>query len=348
MLESPQDNSDMSPAKASFETPATFDDHVKPLAHALGRGLLIPFLGAGANRAGRPFAPAEPELAGNDTPKQEKWSFKETRFLPDGSELAGFLANRLLRATPDSNDLLRVAQHACLIAGRQAVCSLVYEVLDRKYPTPPLQSYIGEWPALLRAKRKSPNLLVITTNYDDLMEQAFTDCGEPFDIVSYQAEGAHRGKFVHTAPGCKPVLVRYPKQYLDVSTEERSVILKLHGALDRGGKPEEGSYVISEDDYIDYLTRTDLAGLLPVNLVTLLRHSSFLFLGYRLRDWNLRVILHRLAIERQRSIKSWAVHMHPDDIDLRFWAEKDVITIPMDLMLYIERLRPILTAAMDD
>ena len=53
--------------------------------------------------------------------------------------------------------------------------------------------------------------------------------------------------------------------------------------------------MITEDHYIDYLTKTDIGELLPAELLGQARREShFLFLGYSMRDWNLRVILHRI------------------------------------------------------
>src|SRR6266540_2810589 len=54
------------------------------------------------------------------------------------------------------------------------------------------------------------------------------------------------------------------------------------------------SFVVTEDDYIDYLSRSDVAAAVPVGLAAKLRRSHFLFLGYTMADWNLRVILNRL------------------------------------------------------
>src|SRR5207249_7940101 len=80
----------------------------------------------------------------------------------------------------------------------------------------------------------------------------------------------------------------------ELSLERRTVILKLHGQVDRGPDREWESFVVTEDDYIDYLSRSDVAGAVPVALAAKLRRSHFLFLGYRMGDWNLRVILNRL------------------------------------------------------
>ena len=47
-------------------------------------------------------------------------------------------------------------------------------------------------------------------------------------------------------------------------------------------------------------------------------------LGYSLRDWNLRVILHRIWGELKLGYKSWAVQLNPQEIDQKFWRNRDV------------------------
>ena len=80
--------------------------------------------------------------------------------------------------------------------------------------------------------------------------------------------------------------------------EERTTILKIHGVVDRQNRACD-SYVITEDHYIDYLAHKDIAQQLPVQLLEKMSWSHFLFLGYSLRDWNLRVILHRIWGEQK-------------------------------------------------
>ena len=87
------------------------------------------------------------------------------------------------------------------------------------------------------------------------------------------------------------------------------MILKLHGFVDRGAEDDDNddSYVITEDDYIEYLARMDLDNLLPVKVLDRMRNCHFLFLGYGLSDWNLRALLHRLSSERRRKRAWWAI-----------------------------------------
>jgi hypothetical protein len=69
-----------------------------------------------------------------------------------------------------------------------------------------------------------------------------------------------------------PPVVERPNEYDAVSLSRRSVILKIHGAVDRLDS-ERDSYVITEDHYIDFLTHTDIANLVPVALAARLRRS---------------------------------------------------------------------------
>ena len=69
-----------------------------------------------------------------------------------------------------------------------------------------------------------------------------------------------------------------------------------------------------------------------------MRRSHFLFMGYSLRDWNLRVILHRIWGEQKLSYKSWAIQLDPQELDLRFWLKRDVDILNTRLEDYVDKL----------
>jgi SIR2-like protein len=193
-------------------------------------------------------------------------------------------------------------------------------------------------PATLREKGYPPrHQLIVTTNYDDLLERAFQTAGEPFDLVSYIAEGEQRGKFLHWPHQGEARLIEKPNEYRGLALDQRTVILKIHGAVDRLN-PEQDSYVITEDHYIDYLTRTDISNLIPATLAAKLRRSHFLFLGYSLRDWNLRVILHRIWGAQKLTYKSWAIQLDPQPLDQEFWRKRDVDILNVRLEDYVATL----------
>jgi hypothetical protein len=212
-----------------------------------------------------------------------------------------------------------------------------------------MHEFLASLPRLLRAAGLPPRYqLIVTTNYDDVMERAFEAAGQAYEVVVYLANGDERGKFLHLRPDAEPVLIERPNEYRDLSLDRRPVILKLHGAINRANE-ERDSFVITEDDYIDYLTRTDISNLVPVTLAAKLRKSHFLFLGYSLRDWNLRVILHRIWGEQKLSWRSWAVQRNPSALEREIWKARGVDVFDVRLEDYVagltEKLQPAVPAA---
>ena len=237
-----------------------------------------------------------------------------------------------------------MAQYVDAMLGESALYRFIRLLFNADYPPNSLHRFMASVPAQLRA-RQARHQLIVTTNYDDAVERAFTEAGEEFDLVWYEAKPRDRfcGKFLHRAPGCEPVGIELPNEYDDLSLERRTVILKLHGAIDRTD-PRRDSYVITEDDYIDYLTKGDISIWIPSTLREVMEDSHFLFLGYSMRDWNLRVILNRIWGQQQLDVKSWAVQKaHPDpkhnEVEQRLWSDRgDVDLLQLDLAEYLDKL----------
>ncbi len=62
------------------------------------------------------------------------------------------------------------------------------------------------------------------------------------------------------------------------------------------------------------------------------RRSHFLFLGYGLKDWNLRVILHKVWQEwPRRRYASWAIQHRAEPLEREFWARRDLTIFEMPI-----------------
>ena len=55
-----------------------------------------------------------------------------------------------------------------------------------------------------------------------------------------------------------------------------------------------------------------------------------LFLGYSMRDWNLRVILRQIWSEQGVSTGGWSIQLNPSEIDVRFWARQRIEILDVD------------------
>jgi DNA-binding SARP family transcriptional activator len=251
----------------------------------------------------------------------------------DVAELATQLAERF-DYLENGGSLPSIAQYVAVMKGSGPLYDELHTLLDADATPTPVHRFFAALPPLLR-ERGLPHQLLVTTSYDRALEAAFLEAGEEFDVVSYVASGAARGKFCHITPEGYGRLIDLPNTYAtELSLETRTVILKLHGQVDRGPEREWESFVVTEDDYIDYLAQTDLAGAVPVALSAKLRRSHFLFLGYTMADWNLRVILNRLWSDQPLSYRSWAVQPQPKPLEREFWKRRDVDVHELPLEQY--------------
>jgi class 3 adenylate cyclase len=301
--------------------------HYWLVAGLIADGLVVPFLGAGASLC--------------DRPAEAGW--EPGRYLPSGRELATLLAERSRYPDPGDGDLLRISQYVDAILGEGRLYGYLRSVFNVDYPPNRLHRFLASLAPELR-DRGLPQQLIITTNYDDLLERAFAEAGEPVDVVWYEAKkGSLHGRLLHRPPGGEPVPIELPNKYTALSLEERPVVLKLHGAVDRADAKRD-SYVITEDNYIEYLSVGDIGAQIPMTLRERMADSHFLFLGYSMRDWNLRVILNRVWGEQQLDLKSWAVQLAPTDastyeIERTLWRHRgDVDLLYASLSEYVDRL----------
>jgi hypothetical protein len=303
------------------------DDHYARVVKYLIEGTVVPLLGAGVNMCGRP--------------ESATWS-RDAKYLPDGRDLARYLAEYFNYPYGETKelDLARVSQYGAVMDGSGPLYKALQNLFTGQYEPTAVHRFLAALPGALE-ERGHPRAcqLIITTNYDDALESAFRNADPPreFDLVTYMADGPHRGKFVHVPAGAEPIVISMPNQYVDLPIDEagdlaRTVILKIHGAVDRKPPGTWKSYVITEDHYIDYLSRSDLSNLVPAALVSKMLESHFLFLGYSMRDWNLRAILHRIWGEQPLSYKSWSVQLNPERLDEEFWEKRgvDILDAPID------------------
>jgi SIR2-like domain len=299
--------------------------HYRMVAHRILEGRVVFFLGAGVNLCGRP----------------DSVRFMRGQYLPSGAELAAYLARRLDYPYEDTSNLLRVSQFVDVKLGVGALYEELHQVFDADYAPTPVHQLLASLPAMIRARApdQPPFFpLIVTTNYDDALERAFAEKGEAYDLVVYIADGPERGRFLHTKPDGESQIIAVPNEYRELQFSQHPVIAKIHGAVVRGSQDDD-SYVVTENHYIDYLSHTDIAMLIPITVAERMRRSNLLFLGYSLKDWNLRVILNRLQLGANVRWNNWAVQTQPDDLEERSWIRRNVELLDERLEIYIDGLR---------
>jgi len=270
---------------------------------AVVTGAVIPFLGAGA-----PLYSRNPTV----TPWFERQQGKDViNYLPTATELARYLAAKTQLPETEYGELTKMAQYYEAVSGSVLLKQRLREIFSYKQDPTPLHKFLAGAP--------SP-LLIVTTNYDDLMERAYQAIGKAYDVVVNITESPKVLWYEHAAAAPQEILA----DELLIDLDKTSVVYKIHGAIDR--RPNSiGTYVITEDDYVEFLTRMTRKSVIPPIFAEPFQTRPFLFLGYGLYDWNLRVILNRIQEFRGHpKFKSWAIETLSKPVERKLWEARGV------------------------
>ena len=200
--------------------------------------------------------------------------------LPLGGDLARDLADAQDYPFEDRSDLLRVAQFIAVKSDPRSAKSLVVDRLKKaglpKFANPP-DFTAPDDPHGLFASLNLP--VYLTTNYDDFMFRALRAAErDPRQELCRWHSGLRNFPSVfETEPAYRP-------------SAANPLVFHLHGHQN-----EPDSIVLTEDDYLKFMINfTRDPTLLPSPVRDAISASTLLFLGYRLADWNFRVLFQML------------------------------------------------------
>ena len=206
--------------------------------------------------------------------------------MPTASQLAEELAKECDYPGIDKSDLFRIAQYYRMVEDAYELRNSICKKLRVRNVRPAL---VHQMLAGL------PFRYVLTTNFDNLMERAFEEAGKNPHTAAYELHG--------------------DKQDLHAATLNEPLVYKLHGFLD---KPE--TMVVTEDDVIEFLCCLMLEDPpLPPLIKGLFQDQSMLFIGYGLKDWDVRVMLRAIRgkkLSAPPEMASFAIQRRPEDLGL--------------------------------
>jgi hypothetical protein len=208
-------------------------------------------------------------------------------YVPLAAEIAEAWAARFAYPLDDRKDLARVAQYLAT----ESNSAFTKDELQELFATySPPDFHQPDEPHGVLADLNLP--LYITTNYDDFMEQALTNRGRESQSEICPWHEALRPKLSRQKGRAASARAKgSPSLLADLNpTPEKPVVYHLHGVASR---PE--SVVLTEDDYVDFLVSIGKEDLLPPQIEKAMTSTSLLFLGYRLADWNFRVLFRGLV-----------------------------------------------------
>jgi hypothetical protein len=336
------------------------DDEVPwdTLAQMFEDGQLIPFLGAAASAYSKDQDGGAPPTVTQLIEKLANYSRLRPHCDTVGCQQFKF-------------DLSQLASYYQTCVGRRLNLDqlLQREIANPAFKPNPLHHLLA------RIARKKP-MLIVTTNYDDLLEKAFdqpSDGGSavPYDVLvtpienlAYEPEvdndndkdkeatgPEYAGGILYWSSASKGEdFTRVKAQTLDLNIKERSVIYKIHGSVPRGNE-WPGGYLIAEEDYARFLGRMGPDGIVPgaINRHIIKKtksggksvlYYSILFLGYSMHDWNLRVLLEELHVGRYASNeeKHYAFVLSPDRVEKGLFAKKRVEVYDCNLTRFVQEI----------
>lgn len=298
------------------EKKSTIDPvHMQLIIERIKEGRCIPLLGAGVN-------------------VNCNGKYRYNKGLPLGAEVASKLVEKIQFKGRDPENLARVALEYEFRTDRSFLIKSLKTILrhDEDCETPPSPS------PLLKTIAKLPFKLIITTNYDRLFELALVETKKDFTIIIQNTLGFENN----------PSMIQ---KLTDLSRYEGCILYKIHGTFNgmskldfnHIGDIDESMIIITEDDYIKFLTimdkETERIGV-PRQISSKLTYSTLLFLGYSLEDWDFRIIYKGLieTLPKQQARKSFAIQKNPSKFWVEFWRSKGVEIYDIDLYDFAEEL----------
>ena len=201
----------------------------------------------------------------------------------------------------------------------------IFKDIKRNKPNK-IHKFFAELPSLMKSKgypkrwKGLPYPMIATTNYDDLLERAFDDFGQEYDVLYYIAN-EKGGEFKHKNK--KEAIIN--SEYNDLPLREpwkniaqpRPIILKLYGTL-------EDQFIMTQDQ-VNCLAsglRNKLPNILK-NVISGTRGTSVLFLGCSPSDSELQLITNQIWADRRLPKSSFMLHQSkPGKLEREIWEQQ--------------------------
>lgn len=223
------------------------------------------------------------------------------RLLPTGHALSREFADRYGYPFGDAADLKGVMQYASFIETDPIVVKQRVSRELASFDEPDFSD--PQEPHALLARLPIP--VYLTTNGDDFMTRALLS--------------AHKDPVTAVCPwyqGASDEATTLPPDYEPSS--DQPLVYHLHGSF-----RQPASLVLTEQDDVQFLLNlardfgTDEQRVIPWQVRAAMAHRPLLFLGYSLRDWSFRALLHGVAqgvpdVQRRRHL---SVQLPPANVD---------------------------------
>jgi hypothetical protein len=310
------------------------------LLNGLLKGEIVPLLGAGVNRCAMPESSADQTLPDGYTLGQ--WmrdEFTDTTKLYGGNhaEWCNKLRtskkerDKFLKEIPKPENLPALSQFVEQDQDRGGLNKWLNEIFKAPPIPTPVHIFFANLVHHLKehndlsGENKIPYPIVVTTNYDLALETAYQNKGLEFDVLFLQKgisnlpSGLYRRRYSKvekvyqntTSP--HPITDEEMAELMPLSgvtySSTSPIIVKIHGTYSAEVNMPS-YYIITEDDFIEFTADHPI----PPTLMQAIKQRELCFLGYQVKDWNMRVILREIEAERLKKAEAPKHYMVVRDI----------------------------------
>jgi len=130
----------------------------------------------------------------------------------------------------------------------------------------------------------------------------------------------------------------YPGNFVLSKAQSVVIIYKIHGCLHPDINFENEGLVVSDNDYVDYVTQMSKIGIIPATVSELMREKRFWFLGYSLSDWNVRSIYETIKqkSDPDRKNRDYSVMYSVGDFEGLFFEKNEIRIFQASLNEFVD------------
>lgn len=233
-------------------------------------------------------------------------------------------------------------------SGRNALWDNLMNVFKTKKNTTLTHKMLADAAAYYLGKEGVvDDYLIITTNYDCLMEEALEHNQLPYAVVAIKRhDGRVYTRFSESLSDyekhCNKNQPAYPKEFILWRSKPLVVLYKIHGCLNPKNTVKDDSLVISDSDYVKHISRMSMSeGGIPSQIGLLIHEKPFLFLGYSLNDWNVRSIFEAVVQKRgtETDVRDYSVMLSLTEYEMAFFDEHHITVMKTDLNTFAQSIR---------
>ena len=256
------------------------------------------------------------------------------------------LLSKVTRIANPPEPLTSITSYYEKLLGRDHLWSLLRDILQTKTLPTFTHRLLATSARHHLAQKHAIDYLIITTNYDCLMENALDELEVPYVVLTTKKGNEPKVliRCSKTVPDAAELKKKYwntlqPRFFQMMKSTALVVIFKIHGCVSPELEYADEGIVISDNDYVEYVSqmgRTD--GVIPVHVSELMRNKRFWFLGYSLSDWNVRSIYQTLKARSNSDVKidnDYSVMRSVGEFEGLFFDKNDITIFKAELNEFV-------------